>query len=457
VAPPAWRGALPLTYHVGPGPAEVHLELEFDWSLQPAYDVIARLEGAEEPDQWVIRGNHHDAWVNGATDPVSGMVALLEEARAVGELTREGWRPRRTLVYAAWDAEEPGLLGSTEWAELHAEELRGKAVVYINSDSNSRGFLGAGGSHALEPFVWDVAGSVPDPRLGVDVAARVRGRMAVSGSADERERALAGGPLPLYPLGSGSDYTPCLQHLGIASLNVGFGGEGDNGQYHSAYDTVDHHSRFMDPGHVYGIALARVAGRLSLRLADAELLPFRLTPLARVVSGYAGEVEALADQMRADRETERRLREEGHRAAAARPEDPGLLPPLPAPVPYLNFAPLRNAVVALEASSAAFDSAAESAVDLPAPVLDEVNRFLIGVERRLTDDGGLPGRPWFRHHVYAPGFYTGYGVKTLPGVREAIELRRWDEAEREIGKIAGLLTRLAADAREAASRLSDRD
>jgi N-acetylated-alpha-linked acidic dipeptidase len=457
VAPEAWRGGLPLTYRIGPGPAEVRLQLEFDWSLAPAYDVIARLEGHEEPEQWVIRGNHHDAWVNGATDPVSGMVALMEEARAIATLTRDGWRPRRTLVYAAWDAEEPGLLGSTEWAETHAEELRAKAVVYVNSDSNSRGYLSAGGSHALEPLVWDAAREVQDPRLGVDVAARARGALAVFGAGSDRERALAGRTLPIAPLGSGSDYTPFLQHLGIASLNLGFGGEGDYGQYHSAYDTVDHHVRFMDPGHEYGVALARVAGRVVLRISEAELLPFRLEPLAEVIAGYAEEVDDLGKRMRAERELERRLRETGHRAAVVGPGEPGLLAPLPEPVPHLNLAPLQNAVEALIAAAAAFDAAAGGAGDLPRDARDDVNGFLMRLERSLGDEGGLPGRPWFRHHVYAPGFYTGYGVKTLPGVREAIEQRRWEEAESEVLKLSGLLSRLAGEAEQAAARLSDRD
>ncbi len=436
VAPEEWRGALPITYHLGPGPARVRLAVSFDWSLAPAYDVIARLSGSVHPDQWIVRGNHHDAWVNGATDPSSGMAAVLAEAKAVGALAASGWRPRRTIVYAAWDAEEPGLLGSTEWAERHAEELREKAVAYINSDSNERGFLSAGGSHSLEAFLNEVARDVLDPQTGATVEARARAWMELHGDEKAKERAAGEGDLPLYALGSGSDYTPFLQHLGIASLNVDFGGEGDYGQYHSIYDSFDHYRRFMDPGFPYGVALAQVGGRLVLRLAQADVLPFTFGPLAATVAGYLEEVEKLAAEMREETATENRRIEEGVYARAWDPRETWVVPSPKEPVPHLEFAPLRNAVAALEEAAKRYDEAlaakGDATAELSPGAAAELDRRLYRTERALTRGEGLPGRPWYVHHVYAPGFYTGYGVKTLPGVREAIEQREWVEADEQI-------------------------
>ena len=458
VAPPAWRGALPVTYHLGPGPATVHLKLKFDWSRAPAYDVIAVLPGSEFPDQWIIRGNHHDAWVNGATDPVSGMVALLEEARALGELVKQGWKPKRTIVYAAWDAEEPGLLGSTEWVELHAETLQKKAVVYINTDSNARGFLNAGGSHTLEKLVNQVARDVTDPQKGISVADRARAAIALHGESDEQQAALDGEDLPLYPLGSGSDYTPFLQHLGIASLNLGFGGEAHYGQYHSVYDSFDHYSRFMDPSFQYGVALAQVAGRLVLRLADADVLPFDFTAFSAKVEKYAGEVIELGDTMRKETERKNRLIEKQFYDAAADPTEPFVAPDPEDPVPHLGFAPLKNAVAALKASTAKFNSAMQAYEQgektLSPAAQADLNRILMTTERALTRDEGLPRRPWFVHHIYAPGFYTGYGVKTLPGVREAIEERKWQEAEQQIEIAAGVITAFAKEVDRATAVLA---
>jgi N-acetylated-alpha-linked acidic dipeptidase len=439
LAPETWRGGLPIAYHIGPGPARVRLKLEFDWDRVTAYNVVATLRGAELPDQWILRGNHHDAWVNGATDPVSGMAAVLAEAKALGALHAEGWRPRRTLVYAGWDAEEPGLLGSTEWAEHHAEELSRKAVAYINSDSNSRGFLYAGGSHTLERFFNQVARDVDDPLTEGSVADRQRARISVYGPEPLREATAGFGDVPLEPLGSGSDYTPFLQHLGIASLNIGFGGEDQYGQYHSIYDSFDHYRRFMDPTFEYGVALARVGGRAVMRLADAEVLPFEFTRLASTVSRYVDEIETAVDEMREATLAENERITSGAYAAAWDPRDGWKVPEPKQPVPHLNFAPLRNALIRLEASAARYEEVRESGSGSGA----ELDRLLLGTERALTREQGLPGRPWFRHHVYAPGFYTGYGVKTLPGVREAVEQRRWDEATEQIEIAAAVLVKAA--------------
>lgn len=435
VAPSSWRGALPLTYHLGPGPAKVRLKVEFNWDLKPAYNVIAVLDGGERPDQWIIRGNHHDAWVNGASDPVSGMAALMEEARAIGALARNGWKPRRTIVYAAWDAEEPGLIGSTEWAELHADELMEKAAVYINSDSNGRGFLSMGGSHTLEKFVNQAAREVVDPQTGVSVWERLRARQIERASTSEAGEIRRRADLRIYALGSGSDYTPFLQHLGIASLNIGYGGENGGGSYHSIYDSFDHYSRFGDPGFEYGAAQAETVGRVVLRLAGAEVLPFQFGNFAETVGGYVEEVEKLAEEMRTRTEEEnRRLEEKTGRLAA----DPKLVyvPPEPrAPVPYLNFAPLRNALRELQSRAEAYDRSMAKLRDggeIPAGAQIRLDRILMRTERAMTRPEGLPRRAWYIHHLYAPGFYTGYGVKTLPGVREAIEQRDWAEAEQQI-------------------------
>ena len=445
VAPPSWRGGLPLTYHLGPGPAAVELEVAFDWGTVPAYNVIGRLAGSEEPDQWVLRGNHHDAWVNGARDPLSGLVALMEEARAIGELAAAGWRPKRTIVFAAWDAEEPGLIGSTEWAELHADALRANAVAYINTDGNGRGFLNMGGSHTLERFINDVARDVTDPQTGLSVSERLHARRLTRGASDDLA---AASDHPIGALGSGSDYTPFLQHLGIASLNLSYSGESGGGSYHSVYDSYDHYVRFGDPGFAYGVALARTAGRAVLRLAEADILPFVFAPFAETVARYVDEVRELADRLRKEASRTNRLLADGRYQAAADPTATFVPPAREDPVPYLNFAPLQNTVARLQTAAAEADRALRAAVadgTLSPAARRAVNRRLLRTERSLTRDAGLPRRPWFRHQIYAPGFYTGYGVKTLPGVREGIEQRAWGEASEQIGHTAAALDALAGE------------
>jgi N-acetylated-alpha-linked acidic dipeptidase len=432
--PEEWRGALPLTYHMGPGPARVHLKVEFDWKLEPAYDVIARLEGADLADQWIIRGNHHDAWVHGANDPVSGMVALMEEARAVGLLAKSGWRPRRTLIYAAWDGEEQGLLGSTEWVETHLGELREHAVAYINSDSNDRGFLEAAGSHTLERFVTEVARDVEDPQRNVPVLERWRARQLVEADdADERKKIRDRELIELRALGSGSDFTPFLQHAGIASLNISYGGEGEYGVYHSAYDSFDHYTRFADPTFEYGVVQAKTTGRLMLRLANADFLPFETSTLASTASKYLDEVTKLAEKTRAEIDERNRQLRERTMEIAADPKKPFVAPPAHPGAPFLEFAPLRNALERLQKAAAAYDRS-DSRDD----------RIAMRLERALTRDEGLPQRPWYRHHIYAPGLYTGYGVKTFPAVREAIELKKWEEANAQIVVLADVINGYAA-------------
>jgi N-acetylated-alpha-linked acidic dipeptidase len=445
VAPPGWRGGLPLTYHVGPGPAKVHLKVLSDWNQKTLYDVIAVLRGAQEPDRWIIRGNHHDGWVFGATDPLAGQVALMAEAKAIGRLYKEGWRPRRTLVYASWDGEEPGLLGSTEWAETHAAELKAKAALYVNSDTNGRGFLDVEGSHGLQHFVSEAARDVKDPETGVSVLTRALAKAHVAdyeseahGSPAGREGASA--DLKLGALGSGSDYTPFLQHLGVNSLNLGFEGETDYGVYHSAYDSFDHFRRFVDPTFEYGVALAKVAGRLVLRAAQGQLLPARESDFAASIAEYADELHKLADGMRVKTRALSKLLDDGAFKLASDPERPRAPPPQAKEVPYLNFAALDNAVAKLEQSAKAFDkeyARLQTGENAGADARGErMNAALTDLEQALTDPNGLPGRDWYRHMIYAPGLYTGYGVKTLPGIREAIEERRWEEADRYIGVVS---------------------
>jgi N-acetylated-alpha-linked acidic dipeptidase len=443
VAPASWRGGLPLTYHVGPGAAVVHLKVLSDWGQKTLYDVIAKLPGAVEPDRWIVRGNHHDGWVFGATDPLSGTVALLSEAKSIGRLVKEGWRPQRTLVYASWDGEEPGLLGSTEWAETHAAELQKKAALYLNTDDNTRGFLHVGGSNALQHFVSEVARDVRDPDTGASVLARSLADRRVLAFESGREPPGASEDMHLGALGSGSDFSPFLQHVGINSLNFGFGGEGDYGVYHSAYDSFDHFQRFVDPTFAYQVALAKVVGRAVLRSSQAQLLPTRAADFARAVAGFDEDLQKLTDRMRTETEAQHQLLDAGAFQLAEDPLHPLAAPQRLADVPYLKFAPLDNAIVQLKASSAAFDAAyagACGASDAGAAARRErINAVLTGLEETLTDSRGLPRREWYRHMIYAPGLHTGYDAKTLPAIREAIEDRRWDEANQSIVVVAAAL------------------
>ena len=462
VVPPQWRGGLPITYRFGPGAARVHLAVKSDWSLKPLYDVIARLPGTAEADEWIIRGNHHDAWVNGAEDPISGQVAEIEEARALGELYKQGWRPRRTIIYASWDGEEPGLLGSTEWAETHADSLAAHAVAYLNSDTNGRGYLGVEGSHSLEAFINAVEKDITDPETNVSSWKRNQAAAIVSGSAEAR----SGGDLRIGALGSGSDYTPFLQHLGIASLNLGYGGEDDGGIYHSIYDDFYWYTHFSDTSFVYGRALAQAMGTAVMRLADADVLPFVFTNLAATTHRYVDELQELRDR-RAKEIAERRQRAADSVFALVNdPRDPVKAPSVQSPPPRFDFAPLLDAQDSLSAAATRFDKSYNAWRDRGGVMqsgspagsdahssLSEVNHRLMRAERELMLTDGLKNRPWYKHSLYAPGFYTGYGVKTMPGIREAIEQAAWGEVNGEIARVAAALTREAALLREAAGLL----
>lgn len=427
VVPNEWKGALPFTYHVGPGPARVHMNLRFDWSNRPLYNVVARIPGATRPDEWVIFGNHHDAWVMGADDPISGASALMETARGLGELLKTGWRPSRTVILALWDGEEWGLLGSTEWAEKHGAELRQKAVAYINTDGTGKGWLNAGGSHGLQQFLGEVAKDVMDPRTGKPVFEEARRRAVLSEpEGDARKAAAADQAYRIAPLGSGSDYTPFLQHLTLSALNVGFGGESPGGVYHSAYDTVKWYQTYSDGDYSYGRTLSQITGTLILRLAEAPVLPFQFTDTADTLMRYVVDLEKLA---------------------AAKKDS------------KVDMKPVRNAVEALQAAGVAYEKAyaaipkANTAQLLGRRELQELNKLLLTSEQKLGNTEGLPRREWFKHQMYAPGFYTGYGVKTMPQIREGLEENRFTEAQGGVRTVSAAVNALAAQVEAAAKAL----
>jgi N-acetylated-alpha-linked acidic dipeptidase len=444
MAPESWRGSLPISYHVGPGPAKVHLKVAFNWDLKPVNDVIAKIPGSVAPDEWIVRGNHHDAWVNGAEDPISAQVAMLEEARALGLLLKQGWKPRRTIIYAAWDGEEPMLLGSTEWVETHAEELRQHAAVYINSDGNDRGLLNMGGSHSLEQFINGVAKEIEDPETKMTVWQRLQlSRIAQAKSPDDRKELRQRGDLRIDALGSGTDFTGFLDHLGIATLDLGYGGEDEQGIYHSIYDDFYWYMHFSDREFVFGRALSQTAGTAVLRMADAEVLPYDFVDLADTVQTYTKELEKLlADKQEEIREQNLEL-DEGVFKATLDPRRPTIAAEREEVPPHLNFAPMQNAVDSLTRSAEHYRKAMsqkQSAItESQADALRALNAKLIESERKLTNEDGLPRRAWYKHLLYAPGVYTGYGVKTVPGVREGIEQKKYAEAELEIARVAKAL------------------
>jgi N-acetylated-alpha-linked acidic dipeptidase len=458
MAPEEWRGTLPIPYHVGPGSAKVHLKVEFNWDIKPVYDVIAKIPGSVAADEWIVRGNHHDAWVNGAEDPVAGQAALLEEARAFGELLKQGWKPRRTIIYAAWDGEEPMLLGSTEWAETHADELRRHAAVYINTDSNGRGLLEAGGSHSLEQFINGVARDIQDPESKFTAWQRLQlSRISKSKSPDERKELRQRPDLRIEALGSGTDFTAFLDHLGIASLNIAYGGEDPGGIYHSIYDDFYWFTHFSDYDFVYGRALSQTIGSSVIRLADAEVLPFDFTDFADAIQLYTKDLQKLlADKQDEIRERNQEI-SEGVFKATFDPRRPTVAPPHEEVPPYLDFAPMQNAAQSLSHSAEHFQkalAAEQASLDQGSSAsLTALNEKLISTERQLTNADGLPRRPWYTHLVYAPGVYTGYEPKTIPGVREAIEQKKYDEAEREIARVAKALNDESAVIESAAEQL----
>src|SRR5882757_3690561 len=452
LVPENWRGGLPITYKTGPSVVMAHLALAFNWDRKPLYDVIARIPGSTFPDQWVIRGNHHDAWVNGAGDPVSGASPELEEARGFGELLKQGWHPQRTIVLCFWDGEEPALLGSTEWVETHADELTKHAVAYFNSDGNGRGYFRAEGSHSLENFVNSVTKDIQDPETKMTVWKRERLVDMSRATPDARAELRTRPDIRIGALGSGSDYTAFLDHLGIASVNLGYGGEDQGGgQYHSIYDDFYWYTHFQDTDFVYGRALAQTAGTMIMRMADADVIPFQFGDFADTIHSYVGEVKKLAETMRAQTKERNTEIADGVYKALEDPKKKSVAPAVEVLPPYLNFAPLDQASDDLTAAATEYEKAFTTNSSKGQSI---VNLELIQAERVLTDSAGLPNRPWFQNMIYAPGFFTGYGVKTLPAVREAVEQKQWKDVDAQIVRTAAAVEREADILKKATQTLS---
>ena len=457
VAPEGWRGGLPITYHVGPGPARVHLKVASNWDLKPVNDVIATMKGSDAADEWVVRGNHYDAWVNGADDPISGMVAVLEEGRMLGELHKEGWTPKRTIILCAWDGEEPGLLGSTEWVETHGDELKKHAVAYINSDSNGRGFLYAGGTHDLQHFINDVAREVQDPEKHISVEQRAKLRQIQRAAKDERGEIRKENDVRIGALGDGSDFTAFQDHDGISTLNIGYGGENDANAYHSIYDDFYWYTHFVDTDFSYGRALAQTGGTAVMRLADADVIPYEYKEQAQTIGRYEKELEKLLKDKQ-EEITERNLElKEGIFAATSDPRKPYVPPPVKEVPPYMNFAPLQNGVEAIKRSADHYDAAfakwQASGNSLPLQAAAALNEQLIQIQRVFLTDKGLPERPWFKNQVYAPGAYTGYGAKPIAAVREYMDQEKWKEADAQVPMVGEVMVNIAGAIDKAADEL----
>ena len=460
VVPDSWKGGLPITYHIGPGPAKVNLHLEFDWSLRTAYNPVGRMKGSVYPDEWIMRGNHHDGWGHGASDPISGMVSLMEEARAIGELTKTGWRPKRTLIYAGWDAEEPGLLGSTEWVEYNLNDIREKMVVYINTDGTGVGYLSMGGSHSLEKFVNEVIRDVDDPVHDVSLDNRLRSRMKVReynsgtfGEGRESERQ----DLRMYAMGAGSDYTAFLHHAGVPALNMAFGGESGGGSYHSLYDTYEHYKRFSDGKFIYGTTLSKVNGRLVLRLSEADILPFRFVNMVDNIGKFIEQNKKLSEDIRKSTKSLNDLLDNNDFAISSNPKKTYLPPKRLRKVPEFDFKPLDAALARLSTSAWKYEEALlkfqKGSLSLERK--SKINALLRSVDQAFINSKGLPRRDWFKNMMYAPGYYTGYGVKTLPGIREGLEERKWNEVRLYIKEVSKALDRASENINSASRILSE--
>ena len=457
VAPANWRGGLGVTYHVGPGPAKVHLKVASNWDMKPIYDVIGTLPGSDDAGQWVIRGNHFDAWVNGADDPISGQSEMLEEARMLGELHKQGWTPKRTIIYCAWDGEEPGLLGSVEWVETHLAELQQHAVAYINSDSNERGHFGAGGTQDLQGVISGVTHDIQDPETHLSVFQRAHlVSIGEAKNAEERAEARKRADLEIFALGDGSDYTAFQDFAGISTLDVGFGGEEAGTQYHSIYDDFYWYTHFVDTDFSYGRALAQTAGTAILRLAGADLIPVDYAPQAEAIKKYETELEKLLKDKQ-DEITERNLElQEGVFTASADPRKTFVPPPAEAVPPYMNFTPMKNSIETLKKSAERYSKAlaAWQAAGSPALApqsLETLNADLLRISRLFLNEEGLPERPWFKNQIYAPGAYTGYGAKTVAAVHEYMDEKKWKEAEAQIPGVAQTIENVAAGIDKAAA------
>jgi N-acetylated-alpha-linked acidic dipeptidase len=407
-SPRDWQGALPFTYHLGPGPVRVRMHLKQDYAYRSIWNVIGRVPGGVYPEEWVLAGNHRDAWVYGAVDPGSGTVAMLEALRGIGRLLKTGWRPKRTIVFASWDAEEHGLMGSTEWAEQHAAEL-GHAVAYVNTDSAVSGpNFGASAVPSLKQFMRDVAKAVPSPRGGTVYQAwrSVREAPQQPDITDSGRMPVVqlNTDVPVGDLGSGSDYTPFLQHLGIPSTDMA--STGAYGVYHSAFDDLAWFKRFADPDFAYEQEMARVFGMEVLRLADADVLPYDYENYGKEIAAYI-----------------RTARERAEKTFSRPPSFDAALE-----------AAERFARAGAAISRAQFKDAAEAGA---------LNRAMREAERALLLPHGLPGRPWFKHAIYAPGRYAGYAATVIPGVNEAIDAGDLEATQQQLAALTAALARAA--------------
>jgi N-acetylated-alpha-linked acidic dipeptidase len=406
VVPSEWQGGLPVTYHIGPGPAEIEIDVQFDYQQRPVWNVFGRVPGAVEPAKFVMAAGHRDSWVLGARDPTSGTVSLLETARGVAEAVRQGFQPRRSIVFGSWGGEDFFLLGSTEWGEQLRDELRENMVLYINRESYTAGGWSASGNPSLEPWLIETTKSAPHPE---DVS------LHAAWQAEETPS--------LGALGSGSDYTVFLDHIGVPSLNVGYGS--GNGVYHSLYDTYYWFQRFGDPEYRYGVAQADIVGRMLMRMANADVLPFDFANAANSIAGYVDELVAI--------DSEGLLRSELRAIGAAN---------------------ARFRIAGGEADQAfrTVIAGGEEWVEQHADPLAEINQLIMQTERELLDERGLWRRPWYKNLVYAPGYYEGYAAKTLPGVREAMEEGEWEIAREQAGMLVEALDRAAAVITEAGDK-----
>lgn len=428
--PKGFQGALPFPYHVGGNDdARVHLKTEMDYQTRPIWNVIARIDGNEERDRWVVLGNHRDAWTFGAVDPNSGSAAMLEVARGFGELLKQGWKPRRTIVLGSWDGEEYGLIGSTEWAEENAAELKQKAVAYLNMDAAVSGpNFGASSVPSLWKLIKAATRDVRDPG-GKSVYEQWQERFKQSRSEaeldDDRNPGPQGNEARITALGSGSDYTPFLQHLGIPSLDMSFGG--DYGVYHSAYDSFYWMSKFGDPTFVYHVTAAQLWGTIALRLAEAPLLPYDYSDYAAQISDFMNENLRVA---------KRRNLADGLEEKAATDA-------------IAEFAREAARVEKLRQDLLGKLEQKSSSEKTSAASLRRINDSLILAERALTDQRGLRGRPWYKHQIYAPGYYTGYAALPLPDLRQALDDRNSASAKDGLNRIVQAINRATETLKQA--------
>ena len=421
----SWKGALGLTYHVGPSRAKVRMKVRSEWKNRPLFNVVARIPGTTRPDEWIVAGNHHDAWVFGADDPAGAAATVLEAARTLAELQDQGWRPDRTIIFALWDGEEQGLLGSTEWAEDHADELREKAVAYVQGDNYRRGVFTSSGSTALESFMREVARDTRDPATGRSALELATERAVATARTSSDSNAVRARPFVLTPIGANTDYGAFIQHLGVTSLHLAYRNTG-RGTYHSAFDSFTYFERFLDPDFSYGRAQAGAFASTLLRLADAPLLPWSFVDAARAYCTWGAEIATLAIAKHSG----------------------------------VDVSPLTRQLGALQVAADTHEVAFRRALAMGSAALQkhsdaraEINRKVSQSERSLLIPEGLPGRPWYRYPISGPSTYSGSVVRTFPVIRDALELRDYDTARAQVEATAAAIARLTDSVRDITRKL----